>query len=455
MDDKRIKILRDAPVGQAIIKMALPAIIGLLVSAIYNVVDTMFVSWIGHEAISATQVVFPMTMLVSAIGLCFGIGGGSYISRLLGQKDVKRANQVVSTSYFSGIIIGILFTVVFLIFMDPILRAFGAMDGFMDLAREYGIYIVIGTVFQILNMVLNNSLRAEGSGKYSMIGMASGAILNIILDPIFIFTFDMGIKGAAIATTISKIVTCMILTSHYLKKRAILHIAVKYINISKSMYSEILKIGLPTLARMILTSVAIGLLNQGAGRYGSEIAIAAFGLVIKTVQILTYIIFGLSQGFQPVAGYAKGMNSPKRIKECLLFAFKASLLISLLCAGSLILFDDIIYQIYRPTSEVMAMTGHFNIVYNIGIIIMSITNVIAVYYQAMGKALPAMILSLSRQGVFLIPAILILPLFFQLDGIVYSQLTADILTLVLSVILFIPTYRKLNHEIELMDASTV
>lgn len=450
MNDKRVYLMEKEPVGKGIIKMALPAVIGMLVMAIYNIVDTMFVSWLGIQATAATQVVFPIVMIIGAVGLSFGIGGASYVSRLLGEKRKEEANRVLSTSVFLALGTGILLTVAGLFFIETILELFGATETIMPLAKEYGHFIILGAVAQVLNMTFNNMLRSEGSAKNSMIGMTAGAVLNIILDPIFIFALGLGIKGAAIATTLSQFVTTAILIFQYIGKKTILHLSYHYVKLSKEILSEIFKMGLPTFSRQLLTSVSMALMNLGASIYGGDMTIAAVGIVSRTMMIAMYVIFGLSQGFQPVAGYNFGAKSYGRLKESLFFTAQLSITIATVFGFIFLVFGEQIFSIFRPTPEVLAVSMEFMVYYVVTLILMSFTNVLGVYYQAVGKGKPALVLSVARQGVFFIPLILILPKVYGIQGVFLTQPLADLLTLIISLLFFIPTHKELNHAIEQM-----
>lgn len=447
MKDDRIKSLKNLSVSKAIMKMAIPSIIGLLVVAIYNIVDTMFVAWLGTEATGATQIVFPIVMGLSAIGLTFGIGGGSYISRLLGESEKNKASKVASTSFFVALAIGIATTIFGIMFIEQILTLFGATSTIMPLAKEYGIYIMLGASAQIVNMTLNNLLRSEGSAKQSMIGMLIGAVLNIALDPIFIFVFGLGVKGAAIATTISQFVTMFILLSQYIRAKSILSIALSKVSFDISIIGEILKVGSPSFVRQILMSISLGLLNQAAGTFGGDTSIAAIGIVTRTMMISIYIIFGLSQGFQPVAGYNYGAKEYKRLSDSLKFTSMLNLGISVSSSALFLVFGKEILSIYKPSAEVLAISLEYIRYFAFSMILMSFTNVIGVYYQAVGKGLPALILSTARQGIFLIPLLLILPNMFGMYGVYLSQPISDVLTLILSVVMFIPTKKEVDKLI--------
>jgi putative MATE family efflux protein len=356
MDDKRIHLMKNEKVSKAVNALAAPAIIGMLVMAIYNVVDSMFVSWIGDNEIAATQVVLPIMLIASSIGLAFGIGGGSYISRLLGRNDKNEANKVASVSFFTGLILGVIVTAINLIFLEPILNFFGADNNTLELAKEYGYFIIIGYAFTILNMVMNNVLRSEGSAKHSMIGMAIGSILNIILDPIFIFVFDWGIEGAAIATTLSQIVSCLILLSAFLKKKSILSISPKLFSPSISIYIEILKVGIPTFFRQLLVSISIGFLNVEAGKAGGTELVSAIGVITRTTMIPMYIVFGFGQGFQPVAGYNFGANNKERVMDSFKYAMKVSIIVMFVSMAIYLGFSNLIFKIFR-SSEIVTEYG--------------------------------------------------------------------------------------------------
>jgi len=450
MNDQRIFLMEKAPISRGVIQMAIPAIIGMLVMAIYNVVDTMFVAWLGTEATGATQVVFPLIMVFGAIGLSFGIGGGSYVSRLLGERRKEEAEKVLATCTVLSFIVGIVLSVIGIIFLEPILRILGATETIMPLAKEYGFFIVLGGVGQVLNMNFNNMLRSEGSAKNSMIGMALGSIVNIILDPIFIFGFGWGIKGAAIATSISQFLTTGILLYQYLGGKSMLNLSLKNYAPSKVILSEVFKMGAPSFARQLLTSVSMVLLNSAAVLYGGDSAIAAIGIVSRTIMIVMYVIFGLSQGFQPVAGYNYGAKFYGRLKGAFNFTVMLSVGIASLSGMIFLMFGEQILGIFKPTAEVMTLGLDFLLYGVISIILMGFSNVFGVYYQAIGKGLPALILSVARQGLFFIPLILIMPNYFGLQGVFVTQALADVLTVVFSVIMFIPTRRDLNTAIHEM-----
>lgn len=449
MDDQRIKVLRDEPISKAVNKMGLPAIIGLMSLAIYNVVDTMFVAWLGTGATGATQVVFPVTMLMSSVGLAFGIGGGSYISRLLGQGDFKETNKVATVSLFTSMLLGFLFLIAGVSFLEPLLSMLGATENMMGMAKEYGFYIILGSIFTMSNMTLNNLLRGEGSGKISMIGQGTGSVLNIILDPIFIFVFGWGIAGAAIATTLSQFVTFTILMYKYLSRQSVAKIGFSYFKPSKALYMQILSIGIPTFIRQVLVSLSITLYNKVAVNFGGEELIAAVGLVMKVYMLPMYVIFGMGQGLQPVVGYNFGAGNKERVKETLKYSRKQTLIFALTIGFVLLFLPEVILQIFQPEAVVMeyAATG---LRLSAGVLVLlAYNNCIATFYQAIGQGGISLLLAVARQGFFYIPLTYLMPIFLGEFGILSTQLAADILTFALTFVLFW-RFKKKNRLDQLM-----
>lgn len=438
MEDRRIYLMKEAPVSKAINSMAAPAVIGLMVMAVYNIVDTMFVAWLGTEATGATQVVMPIMMLVSAVGLAFGMGGGGYVSRLLGAGKGEKANQVATVALFLSIISGFVLTVLLLISLVPILGFFGASGAVLVEARKYGIYIVLGTLFSVSNMAMNNLMRSDGSAKISMVGMAAGALLNIILDPLFIFTFNLGIEGAAMATSLSQGVTFLFLLIQYIKKKTVVQIHFKDFRPTRLMIAEIMKIGIPTFIRQLLFSISIGVLNQAAVNQGGGDLLAAVGLVFRITMMPMYLVFGLGQGFQPVVGYNFGAKNENRVRNSLRYTLFLGIVFSMFCAALMVLFSENLLSVFKPSTSVSALGVQGLYYMSITIIIMSVNNTISVFFQSIGKGKQSIILAMSRQGIFFLPLCFILPQLLGIRGVFLVQPFADIITVILSI--FLITY---------------
>ncbi len=440
--DERVSLLKDGKISKAVNKMAMPAIIGLLVMSIYNLVDTMFVSWIGPDAVAATTVIFPIMMLASAVGLTFGIGGGSLVSRMIGKKDIDRAKSTASTAFYTALGVGIVLLILAFAFNEQLFMAFGATDEILDITKSYGNYILIAIPIMVLNMVLNNLLRSEGSSKLSMIGMAIGSVLNIILDPVMIFGFGWGVAGAAIATTLSQTVTFVILLYQYISKKALISINLKDFKFDKTIYGEIFKIGLPTFLKQLLFAVTMAMLNNSAGDLGGEELLAAVGLITRITMLSANVIFGLGQGFQPVAGYNSGAGREDRVYEALGYTIKISTIVSVGISLLFVLLAKPMLTMFHAEGVIMDYGVRGIIFYSIGMLTLGFTNTIATYYQALGKGTEALVLSTARQGTMFIPVILVLPLFLQIDGVLMTQMVADILTTLLTVAFIIPILRS-------------
>lgn len=446
MDKERIKLLGETPVRDALIKLSIPSIIAMLINAVYNLVDTFFIGQLNNAgAMAAAAVAFPLMMLVGSVGGMFGIGGGSYLSRLLGEKDYEKANQATSISFFTSLILSIVITIPLYIFLEDILSVFGATPTIMPYALDYSKILVIGNIITMLNMTMNNLLRAEGAAKQSMISFLLGSGLNIILDPIFIFTLGFGVKGAAIATMIGKIVSFIYLISYYLRGKSIAKISTKYFKPAKEIYSEIFKIGIPSFLRQGLSSLSMGFMNGIAMAYGDNV-IAGMGVSLRVVSISFFLLFGFSTGFQPLAGYSYGAKNYNRLNESLNIAIRWATGISLAFFIVFITASEPIIRIFIDIDEVVGYGVRFMTSMSILMPFIGFQIIVSTLFQALGKAKEALLLSVARQGLFLFPALIILPNIFELNGVIYSQPLADGLTLILTTILFIGIKKEISNS---------
>jgi len=443
-NDERSRMLGNDPVEKVVNKLAIPAIIGMLVTAIYNIVDTIFVGRLGQEALGAATVALPIFTLISAIGLMYGIGCGSYISRMLGANNHKQAEKTLTSAFVLTILTAILFTVFGLIYLEKMLVLFGASNEILPLAKEYTKILILGSVFTMINMTLNNSLRAEGSAKISMIALSIGAALNIILDPIFIFTLNMGVKGAALATVLAQMISTLILLGYYLNHRSLLHLKKNNLSLDKVIYLEIYKIGTPALLRQSLISISMGFLTKAASFYGIS-AVAALGIITRVYMFGLYILLGYTQGFLPVAGFNFGSKQYDRLLQSIKVAIKNTAIFCVLLTIIYMGFAEGLSRLFIDEPEVIRISAkgirYFAIFMPALGFIMTFNNL----FQALGYATIAMILSIARQGIFLIPAIIILPKFFELDGVLLSQTFADGCTLILTIFFAIYIIKKIKH----------
>lgn len=441
--NKKIRIMSEENIPTALLKLGIPAIVGLLITAVYNFVDAIFVGGLGTSAMGAASIAFPIMMVIMGIGMAMGGGAASYISRLLGEKDKQQANKTAAISFFGSIILGVIVIIPALIFLEPLLKSFGATETILPFAKDYASIFVSGSIFNVINITMNNLARAEGAAKVSMKALLVGAILNIILDPIFIYTFNLGIKGAAIATVISQIVSSILLLRFFQSDKNSIKISIRYFSLSRKIWFEIIKIGTPNLVFQILTSISMGLINTAAVPYG-DAAVAAMGIVNRIFAIGSYIIFGFSKGFQPIAGYNYGAKKYSRLKDSINISLRWTTWCCVVLAVIQIIFARPIVSIFTNDPKVIDIGTKAVRAYSIMFPFFGFQIIYMTLFLALGKAREGGVLSLGRQGIFLIPTVLILSRIIGLNGVIFSQAIADFLTMLLTLFLSIKLNKKLR-----------
>jgi putative MATE family efflux protein len=414
-------------IGKLLIKQSVPASIGFLIMSIYSIVDTIYVGrWIGPLAIGAITVVMPITFLISSIGMAIGVGGASMISRALGSNDRKKAlktfgNMVNATLHFAVILVVLGF-----IFDEEILGLFGGKGDLLPFAKDYFLVLLYGVPFLAWAMMSNNVIRAQGRPKVAMLVMVIPAVINIILDPVLIIGFDMGLAGAAWATSISYIISAVYTMMFFLRGNGEIRFILKYFKIDFGIIREIFSIGSITLARQGSISVLIVVLNQTLYNFAGEMGISVYGIVNRVMMFAVFPVIGIVQGFLPIAGYNYGAGNSRRVRKSINTSIKYATILATLTLVIIVSFSDYIVQAFT-TDEVLIKESSYALIY-----VFMMSPLIAVqmvgsgYFQAIGKALPALLLTLTKQGFFLIPLVLILPLFFGVSGIWYSFPIADI-----------------------------
>lgn len=436
--------LTTEPVEKLVATLAIPTIIGMLITAIYNMADTYFVGQIGTSATGAVGVSFSLMAIVQALGFLFGQGSGNYISRMLGAKEDKKAEIMASVGFFSGIIFAAVFGAVCLIFISPISRMLGSTETILPYAKEYLKFILIAAPFNVGSFVLNNQLRFQGSAAYAVIGLSTGSILNIALDPLFIFVFDMGVAGASLATGLSQFISFCILV-YMDRKHAAVPVNFKNFKPSLYVFKEILRGGVPSLTRQSLTSVSTIMLNLLAGRYGGDAAIAAMSIVTRISMFASSAVIGFGQGFQPVCGFNYGAKLYDRVKKAFWFCVKFST-IFLFVAGLIMFFNaPSIISLFRKDDIDVITIGAFALrcqcvtLFLSGLIVLS-----NMLLQTIGRAVPATITSMTRQFIFLIPCLFILGALFKLTGIEMSQAVADVFSFALALPIVLKELKKMK-----------
>lgn len=442
--DERYIRMTTEPVSRLIPSLAVPTIISMLVTSLYNMADTFFVGKINTSATGAVGIVFSLMTLIQVLGMTLGVGAGSYIARLLGQKDTERASSAVSTAFFTALVCGLFVTILGEIFLTPFMRLLGSTETILPYAKAYGGWILLGAPYMAASFVMNVGLRSEGSAVLAMLGIASGAVLNIALDPLFIFVFDMGIAGAALATILSQLVGFMILLSHYVNRRSALHIWPGRVAFTGAMYKEILSSGTPTLLRQSLASLSSIGLNTAAGVYG-DAAVAGMSIVTRLMVFMGSILIGFGQGFQPVAAFNYTAGRKDRVHQAFWFAVKTGTI--LLCIFSVLteIFATPMIRLFRDDPEVIRMGAVSLRMQSITLPLTAFIVISNMMFQYIGKPAKASVLALSRQGLVFLPALVILSALFGLTGVQMSQALADAITFLIAIPLAIGTLRELRE----------
>ncbi len=434
------------PVSSLILSLAVPTIISMLVSAIYNTADTFFVSQIGTSASAAVGIVFSMMAIIQAVGFTLGMGCGSHISRMLGQMDANSASIYGSSAFFTSLFLGFLLAIGGIIFIDPLVYLLGATDTIFPYAKDYIRYILLGAPLMCASYVLNNILRSEGKAAFSMIGLTAGGFINIVLDPLFIFTFNLGIKGAALATLISQAISFIILLSFFLRKKSIVKISLSYVSHKISDYYNIVKTGLPSFIRQGLSSAATVFLNISASAFG-DASVAAVSIVARIIMFFAAIMIGIGQGFVPVSGYNYGAKLYKRVKGAYYFTVLCGTAFLSVAAIVLFVASPSIITVFRNDFEVISLGKSVLRFQCLALPLHAFVITTNMLMQSTGQAWKATFLASTRQGLFFIPLILILPTFFGLTGLKTAQFFADIaafITAIPFVIHFLKNIEKKN-----------
>ena len=408
---QKMELLGNAPIPKALLAMGIPTMIGMLINALYNLVDAYFVGGLGESQMGAISIVYPLGQVVVGLGLLFGNGAASYISRLLGQGNEEQANKVASTSLYCSLSVGIILILFCVVFLKPILILLGATESILPYAMTYaGIYI-ISCIFNVFNVTMNNIVTSEGAAKTTMFALLIGAVLNIALDPIFIYTFNLGVAGAAIATAISQIISTLVYLHYLFSKKSIFRFRLKDCSFSKEIFLEIFKIGVPTLVFQLLTSLSISLINNAAGTYG-DAAIAGMGVVTRLISMGSIL---WSTIFCIVVGFA--------------FFLFPMLIVSQFTTGNI--------EMIHIGASSLRING-------ITFMLFGYYTVYSSLFLALGKGKEGFLLGACRQGICFIPVILILPSIWGLNGILYAQPIADVLSFLISLVMALSLHKQLK-----------
>lgn len=454
------EILGKLPVSKAIVRLALPTIMAMIIMAVYNFVDTLFIGFLASdEALSAVSVAFPIVTLMSAVGQILGAGSAAVIGRAFGSSNNELANKTATTIIYTAFASAIIFMCVGLIFSEPIFKIFGATDRIMPYAKQYGTWMFVGALFTIPNQVFNNIARAETKSILSMTALMTGAILNVILDPIFMFKFNigsfsfglgLGIVGASLATTLSQCVSFIFISQFFFRGKSKVQVKFKNFKPSKEIYSLTLKSGAPVGVTQLLSAFAVSVTNIVAVKVAPDAItgdniIASYGIVLKILSITQFILIGFFQGYQPIASYSYGSKSKERFFLAYKYARTAGFVYAVIATLTIQIFASNCIRMFSSNEDIIYYGSMFLRLNNLFFPLTSYVFLIILTSQATGNGKLGATMSLARQGVLYVPALIIFPQIFSYIGIFYAQATADLITWIIAITMF-SRYKKTLEE---------
>ncbi len=427
------KKMTETSVTKLVISLSIPTVLSQMITSIYNMADTYFVTSLGDSAVGAVSVVYALQSIIQAIGYGLAMGASSLVSMKLGQEENKSASKYAACAFYAAFIMGLLLMVGCLIDLDGLLRLFGSTESILPYARDYAFIILLGAPCMCASFVMNNVTRAQGRAVTAMIGLTAGGVFNILLDPLFIFVLDMGVGGAALATVLSQGISFLILLAFYLSGKSIISLAPKHISRNIADYGLVIKTGLPTVFRQGLGSLASTLLNVQVKVYG-DAAIAAVGIANKIYMLLRSFVLGIGHGFQPVAGYNYGAKKNDRVKKAFWVATAVGTMVAGFSGVMLLLFSRQVIGFFNPeTEETLRIGSRMLVIMGFSLPTLGYSTYVNQLYQSLGFVKGATVLASCRQDIFFVPLIFALPAIMGLDGILLTQPLSDVLTCVISI----------------------
>ncbi|MFZ2539902.1 MAG: MATE family efflux transporter [Oscillospiraceae bacterium] len=442
MDEKRIQLLSKAPVSKAIFTMSIPMVMGMMIQLLYNLVDIYFIGKLGDQnQLAAANITTPLFMILMALSGIIGTGASSYISRCMGKSDYEKASKVLSSGIAICFSLGILSSIIGSFFISPIVNALGAIEETYSFASDYSMVLLFGAAIIMCNFALGQLLRSEGSTIVSMMGMLIGTVVNMILDPIFIFTLHMGIKGAAIATVLGNALSLIYYIIFYLRDKSMIKFKFKNISFQKDIWKEIFSIGAPSSISQLLMGVAVMLCNNLAVSYGND-TVAGMGVASKIMTIGTYIFMGFAAGCQPLLGYNFGAKNYNRVQEIIKKGMLITSAIGMVFTIIFGLFSNQLISFFTPLPDVISQGSFILLGLMWSLPVYGAQMVGCVTVQAMGKGKASLLLSIARQGFFYIPILFVLNSTFGLNGLIFAQPLADLLALILTIVVLMAIIKK-------------
>lgn len=446
--------LGEEKIGKLLRTFSIPAIAGMIVNMLYNIIDRMYIGHIpkvGNLAITGVGITMPIMTIILGFGMLVGLGTAARVSIKLGQHDKESAEKHLGNAFTLIIIISVFITVIGLVFLNPLLGIFGASENTVSFARDYMNIIFIGTIVNMLSFGLNHSIRSDGNPTIAMMSMLIGAILNIVLDPIFIFTFDMGVKGAAIATVISQIVTTIWILYYFTKGKSIIKLKKENFKLDKDIVISIFSIGISPCSMQISASIVQVISNNALKAYGGDLAIGAMTIVSSISLMFLMPIFGLNQGSQPIIGYNYGAKNYGRVKDTVKYASIIATIIVLFGWCVIQFMPQILIKMFNSDPKLVEIATNGLRIYLFMLPVIGFQIISSNYFQSIGKAKISMFLSLLRQVILLIPLMLILPTKLGLNGVWISGPTSDLLSAIITGIIFYNSVKKLKEPDEIEE----
>lgn len=444
----RSQLLGEEKIGKLLLMFSVPAIIGMLVNGLYNIIDRIFVGrGVGSLALSGIAISFPIPLIIMAFGMLIGLGGTSLISIRLGQGRREEAEKIVGNSLALLLIISVVISVLGFMFLDPLLRLFGASKEVLPYARQFTSVLVWGAAFQGVGFGMNNFIRAEGNPRTAMITMVMGAVLNTILNPFFIFALKLGVAGSALATVISQFIISLWVLSYFLGDKAVLKLRWRNLRPDPKIVRSIVGIGMSPFTMQLLASLVTIVFNKSFARYGGDLAIASMGIVNSVAMLIFMPVFGINQGAQPIIGFNFGARKYGRVKQAFKLGVIAATSVMTLGFLAVEIFPAAIMSLFSAGDTELIRLGTQGLrIYLIFLPIVGFQTAAVNYFQATGKPKKSLLMTLSRQAIFLIPMILILPHFFGLKGVWMAAPASDLASSILTAALLITDLKRLGFN---------
>lgn len=452
-------VFSEYKIPRAIAALAVPSMLGMLINIVYNLADTFFVGQTNNaNQVAAVSVSMPLFLLLLAVGNLFGVGGCAFVSRSLGEGNREKIKTISSFCIYGGIIVGVIMAVIFVAFRRPLLYVIGASDNTIDFACDYLFWIALGAPFSVTAIMTGNLIRGEGAAKQSMFGMIIGQVANIILDPIFIlgtgdklfgismpFGFDFGVAGAAMATVIGNILSVLYFLVYFLRGKSILSISPKRFSGKNGIAKGVVSVGMPAALNNLLMSLSNIVINMFLIKYGDS-AVAAMGVALKANMLVTMLQIGLGQGIQPLVGYCYGARNFARMKSSIIFSMVCNILIGASVTVFYIVFREQVIRLFIDDARVVEygvkmLTALMTPGFAIGIMF-----IINFAFQGMGKGIQSLILAVGRQGLVYLPVLIVMDKAVGLEGLIWAQPTADFVCIVVSIMMFAVTMKKLKKQ---------